>query len=138
MPNYERIPKLESPKPSAYRSFVCHSLFGFLSSFGIRHLAFSGASRRQPLDHPSSIHLFRVAKAIVQAVGPSLPEFDFHRRQDVAAPKRGQRYSVGIFLLELFEPLFEHRTIRDDLALAGYPRAELVPARAAHEVLLGF
>src|SRR6476660_8666164 len=41
-------------------------------------------------------------------------------------------------LLELFEPFLEHRAVRDDLALRGYPSAEPMPARAAREVFFGF
>src|SRR5437762_6415957 len=137
MSNYKRIPKLEPPKPGRLSHLFCHSLFGFLSSFEIGHLSFPESSRREALDQPCSIPLFGIAKGIVQAVEPSLPEFDFHGRKDVTAPKRGQRDSTGIFVLELFEPFFKHCAIADDLALRGYPRSELVPARAAREILLG-
>src|SRR5437016_2135483 len=138
MSNYERIPKLESPKPSAYCILFVIRYWDFFRrlEFVIRH--FPGPSRRQALEQPGVVGPARIPKAIVQAVGPSLPEFDLHRCKDVAAPIRGQGNVAGIFLLELFEPCFEHRAASDDLALRRNPRAELVTARAAREILLGF
>jgi len=76
-----------------------------------------------------------VKKAVVQAAGTALPEFEVAGDDAVAAPKGGKRHlAIAEFALHFLPFLFEKGTGGDDGALRGDPGAELVAARAGDEI----
>src|SRR5208283_2808833 len=95
----------------------------------------SGPLRRQPPDGPSSVFLCRVKEAVMQAVDPSLPEFDLARDHPETAPPRGQgNLALGELSLH-FRPLHFQKLARgDDRALPRNPGSDLAAARPRDEI----
>src|SRR5258708_25119254 len=86
--------------------------------------------RRQTLDDPVLRLAQAVVETVVQAVGPSLPEFEQQRDDAIAAPMR--RAGDGAVLVgagHLIGTLVEGTASRDDAALLRGPSAELAAAR---------
>src|SRR6185312_12015258 len=78
-----------------------------------------------------------VTDAIVQAIGASLPEFEFVDDDDVAAPKRRRRrVGPGELRFDLGDTIVE-RAGPDDAALRRRPRPDPVAARTARPIPLG-
>lgn len=78
------------------------------------------------LHHPRTGGLQCVFKPVVQATGPTLPEFNRLRLHAEATPKRRQRDSAVTELRFDLRPLhFEHLARSDDRALCRRPRRQL-------------
>src|SRR6266542_6017780 len=94
-------------------------------------------SGAEPLDHPRA-SVTAVPQAIVEPVRLVLPELDGVGADPVAAPERGQRHvAVGVARREPLQPLLEHRSARDHLALRRGPGAQPAAERAGTEIRLG-
>src|SRR5437899_10958782 len=68
--------------------------------------------RGEPFEEPALVRLFGVAKTIVQAVRPALPEFDAGGREHISAPVRGPgNLRTGVLLLTLAPGFLQHGAV---------------------------
>ena len=73
----------------------------------------------EALDAPGAIRLADVAQAIMEAIGPALPKFDFVVAQDVPAPiwRQGNVFS-RVFRFQFAQAIFEKSSVGNDFALS--------------------
>ena len=73
----------------------------------------------EALDAPGVVGLTDVAQAIVETIGPALPEFDFVVAQDVPAPiwRQGNVFS-RVFRFQFAQAIFEKSSVGNDFALS--------------------
>src|SRR5205823_14015006 len=85
--------------------------------------------RRQPFD-PPRFAVARVAKAIVQAIGATLPKFDSLRFHSITSPVRWTwNLLSGKSLFQFRKPRFHYSACVDHVALMPTPRPKLAPNR---------
>src|SRR5438046_7775762 len=85
--------------------------------------------RRQPFD-PPRFAVARVTKAIVQAVGATLPKFDSLRFHPITAPVRWTwNFLSGQSLFQLRKPRFQYSSYVEHVALMRNPRPKLAANR---------
>src|ERR1700694_5628369 len=91
---------------------------------------------RQSLDHPVfDVFAQPVAEPIVEAVFPSLPEFEHQRDDPISTPvRRAGNGAIAVVRRKLFEPLIECAASGDDSTLLGGPGAELTSSLPGGEV----
>src|SRR5437870_2005311 len=96
-------------------------------------------SRRQAFDHPITAGMSRITEAIVQAIRPSLPEFDHFGFYAISAPVwRQWNGLVAKPLCHLRHARVEYAASIDHFALPRRPRAELATDRPGMKISLRF
>src|SRR3954447_142559 len=92
----------------------------------------------EAFDAPSA-RLAHIDDAVVETIGPAVPELDSRRNEAEAAPKRRPLHRLALESpLHLTILFFERLSRGERLALLGCPRAELAATWPASEVLVGF
>src|SRR5436190_16777487 len=95
--------------------------------------------RREAIDGPGTVSLSPVTKAIVEAIGSTLPKFQSIRFEPITAPMRRKRnLPLGETLLHFFETRLENTAGIDHVTLLRSPGAELRADRSGMKILLGF
>src|SRR6185436_7272157 len=97
----------------------------------------STSSGSEPLNRPGA-RVAAIEQTVVQAVFPSLPEFDRGRRQSIAAPMRRPRRIRAVTRSHLLERALELRAVGDPLALRRRPRRVARTERPAREIGVRF
>src|SRR5712691_4815923 len=94
-------------------------------------------SRGEAFDQPITVSLSRVTEAIVQTIGPSLPEFDYFGFYAISAPVWRQRNGLAAKpFCHLRHARVQYAASIEHLALTRCPRAQLAADWARTKISL--
>src|SRR5579863_7844807 len=94
--------------------------------------------RREPLERPPAFGVSAVAKPIVQAIRPALPELDALRNDAITAPelRGGHIVGFGILLVQLLPLAIKRLAAGQNLALMRGPSTQAAALRSASKIRL--